>query len=286
MRSVRLGCAVFLSSPRPCVVVSSFYACRAVRYASGSTGKPAGHAGVEAVDWTYSQADAHRLFQTWWAQSTPSLALPEVSAIRSVYLPFWVFIADVSVPRLGVSMHREAPSPALQLYAGSQYPRKMTEVRGRVPFLASKPCATRRRRPRQVLKNDYAAAQPFRSSLMQRDFRASRTRTGSACSRLLDSPPPPLLPALAAAVEVEPFELYEGTAWSLARTAWIAHERTLHSAELASTLTEANVRFRSAGGAISGAREGGCLPPQRPVRAGASSRTASTSPPTSSSTRT
>lgn len=83
---------------------------------------------VKAVDWSYSQTDARRLFHVWWARSAPSLTVPNISATRSVYLPFWVFIADVSIPRIGVSMHREAPSPALQLYAGSQYPRKMTEV--------------------------------------------------------------------------------------------------------------------------------------------------------------
>lgn len=86
------------------------------------------HASLQAVDWVYSQADAERLYREWWFRSAPTLSVPEITSIRSVYLPFWVFIADVSVPRLGLRMHREAPSPALQLYAGSQYPRKMTEV--------------------------------------------------------------------------------------------------------------------------------------------------------------
>lgn len=91
-----------------------------------------------------------------------------------------------------------------------------------------------------MLKNDYSAAQPFRSSLMQKDFRAFRGASATGLPR--STLPTGTLPRFpAAAIEVEPFELYEGTAWTLVRATWLAHERGMHPS---APITESDVLFR------------------------------------------
>lgn len=138
----------------------------------------AARAGTEAVPFAVHQADVPAYFAAWWSANHVGLAQPRVdrARIRSVFLPFWVFTAEVNIPSARV-WARPAGGPHLMVYAGGEYPRSMTEV----------------------LKADATAARPFAARLLELD--------GGAVT-----------------ADVEPYELFEATAWQLVRAGWLRAE--------------------------------------------------------------
>jgi hypothetical protein len=117
----------------------------ALSFARFSVQAPKTPDGATVAPWIISQTDTGRIFKTWWRESTKGQYLlfqptiPEVTATRSVLLPFWAFTASVTVARCGVSRKYVTPAPVLQIYAGSQYLRKNTDVRNIVK--CTEPCS-------------------------------------------------------------------------------------------------------------------------------------------------
>jgi hypothetical protein len=137
------------------------------------------HAGTEAVPFARSQQTAREDFERWWRENSPSLKVPRVERVDSMLVPFWAFIARVSVPSLALNRTVD-DSPHLQIYAGAAFPRVFMEV----------------------AKQDLLNARPFSAGLLQ-------------------------VPG-GGAVELEPFVLYEATAWQLARQQLLEHEAAVH----------------------------------------------------------
>lgn len=137
------------------------------------------------------QAAAIKAFEDWARTYTAFSKPPTVRKITSWLLPFWGFSAQFSHPQLHGGAARFVAGPALQCYAGSEFPRAMLEV----------------------AKNPISKAQPFHPSLLDIGPAAADSRFGSRAP---------------AAVEVEPFETYEATAWSVARAAFVNHMAELH----------------------------------------------------------
>ena len=149
-------------------------------------------AGTEAVPFSQSQIDAHSLFKEWWTRTTPSLATPAILDVTSMFLPYWAFTADVSIPSLGV--HKLATTgPQLQVYSGAAFPRAMLTH----------------------CKNELLYARPFSARMLDGDFK----------------------------VEVEPFSLYEATAWSIARQQQLQHEIGINSIDGGSTRETPDAKF-------------------------------------------
>jgi hypothetical protein len=154
-------------------------------YSSASSPRASTHAGAEGIRFSYFQEDARRIFRDWVRKNTPFTSPPSITNIKTVYLPFWSFTANVTATDVksgATKLRRHGVSgPTLQVYAGHDIPRAMTEV----------------------LKANAALASPFSSDMLE---------AGPGVS-----------------VDVEPFAVYESTAWQVAREAHIYHERDLHS---------------------------------------------------------
>ena len=136
--------------------------------------------GTEAVPFERTAGDARADFTAWWMRTTPTLSPPAITSVTSIFLPHWVFIADIAIP--SISVRRVAHTgPPLQIYSGTAYPRPMLTV----------------------LKNDITLSQPFSSRMLD-------LRDGGR-------------------VEVEPFALFEATAWGLARQQQLQHELDVNS---------------------------------------------------------
>jgi hypothetical protein len=139
-------------------------------------------AGTEAVPFAVHQADVPAHFAAWWSRNHVGLSQPRLDPrldphrVRSVFLPFWVFTAEVTIPSARV-FARPVGGPHLMIYSGGEYPRAMTEV----------------------LKADATSARPFTARLLELD--------GGAVT-----------------ADVEPFELFEATAWQLVRAGWLRAE--------------------------------------------------------------
>lgn len=161
-------------------------------------------AGWEAVRFTLSAADARRAFEVWAKANTPWTKPPAVTSVRSVYVPFWAFVADCESARSSFR-RRGIDGPTLQVYAGESYPRSMLEVAK---------CST-------------AYVRPFTPDMLRLESPAA---SGGGVTSI--------------DVDVEPFSLYEATAWQLARAAQLAHERELHRDLDLSDLSFYNVESR------------------------------------------
>lgn len=83
---------------------------------------------MEALTFAYTRQDVPVLFHNWVKKNTPFGSPPAITSLRSVYLPFWVFTATLTGQAGASPVHRAVAGPAMQVYAGAEFPRGWCEV--------------------------------------------------------------------------------------------------------------------------------------------------------------
>lgn len=67
------------------------------RLARAASSSSSSGGGTEAIPFSLSPAEARSTFDAWVKSSTPYLTAPTVKGVEAVFLPFWIFAADSEV---------------------------------------------------------------------------------------------------------------------------------------------------------------------------------------------
>jgi hypothetical protein len=104
---------------------------------------------AQAVPFAVKAEDAERIYHRWAKQQAPFWSAPSIKSLYSYFVPFWSFEADLTTKVAGQVYRKHASGPAMQVYGGHTFRRKMTEV----------------------LKTEVSYAVPFQSSMLNLDNR-------------------------------------------------------------------------------------------------------------------